>query len=227
MRTRSIALALLLAAIAVPALTQTPTPRPRLTAAHIPNLDTVKDEIRFYYTSGDWNREVEGVAAQAEAYVDARVAQHPVRPAIVLDIDDTALSDYAYEAGHDFGYDSHSYNLLVIAEAFPAIAPTLALAKHAKADGVAVFFITGRRTPLRSVTLGNLLKVGFPQPDGLFLRPPSDHARSIIPFKSSVRAHIQALGYTVLLSMGDQWSDLRGGHAERDFKLPNPMYFIP
>jgi len=27
--------------------------------------------------------------------------------------------------------------------------------------------------------------------------------------------------------MGDQESDLRGGYAEKTFKLPNPVYFLP
>ena len=34
-------------------------------------------------------------------------------------------------------------------------------------------------------------------------------------------------GYTVILSMGDQLSDLEGGYAERTFKLPNPVYYLP
>jgi acid phosphatase len=28
------------------------------------------------------------------------------------------------------------------------------------------------------------------------------------------------------VNIGDQESDLDGGHADRDFKLPNPFYFI-
>ena len=34
-------------------------------------------------------------------------------------------------------------------------------------------------------------------------------------------------GYTILLTIGDQESDLAGGFAERGFKLPNPVYFLP
>jgi hypothetical protein len=34
-------------------------------------------------------------------------------------------------------------------------------------------------------------------------------------------------GYTILLSLEDQQSDLDGGHAERTFKLPDPAYFLP
>lgn len=225
MKNRSTLLLLVLAVLAAPALAKT-TPAP-MTAAQIPNLDSVKSEVKTYYESGAWEREVSGIVAGAQTYVDAQLRHHPVKPAIVLDIDDTALSDYGYEASHDFGYDPRTYDADMDAEAFPAIAPTLALAKHVKREGVALFFVTGRRTTDRAVTIGNLLKVGYPQPDGLLLRPTGDHARSVIPFKSHAREEIASEGYTVLLSMGDQWSDLRGGYAQRDFKLPNPMYLIP
>jgi hypothetical protein len=30
-----------------------------------------------------------------------------------------------------------------------------------------------------------------------------------------------------VVNIGDQFSDLAGGFAERVFKLPNPYYFIP
>jgi HAD superfamily, subfamily IIIB (Acid phosphatase) len=33
-------------------------------------------------------------------------------------------------------------------------------------------------------------------------------------------------GYTIILSVGDQESDLKGGYAERVFKLPNPVCFL-
>ena len=33
--------------------------------------------------------------------------------------------------------------------------------------------------------------------------------------------------HTIIANVGDQWSDLDGGFAERVFKLPNPVYFIP
>ena len=39
-----------------------------------------------------------------------------------------------------------------------------------------------------------------------------------------MRRRIAEQGYTILLSMGDQESDLAGGYAERTFKLPNPFY---
>jgi hypothetical protein len=34
-------------------------------------------------------------------------------------------------------------------------------------------------------------------------------------------------GHPIIANVGDQWSDLAGGHAAMDFKVPNPFYFIP
>jgi acid phosphatase len=50
---------------------------------------------------------------------------------------------------------------------------------------------------------------------------------SAAEFKSPVRASIERSGYTIIANMGDQPSDLEGGHAERSFLLPNPFYRIP
>ena len=34
-------------------------------------------------------------------------------------------------------------------------------------------------------------------------------------------------GCTILANFGDQFSDLKGGQAERAYKLPNPTYYLP
>jgi HAD superfamily, subfamily IIIB (Acid phosphatase) len=46
-------------------------------------------------------------------------------------------------------------------------------------------------------------------------------------FKAPLRAKIAAMGYTIIANVGDQFSDLEGGFAERTFKLPNSFYYIP
>ena len=118
------------------------------------------------------------------------------KPALVFDVDDTALGTYGYEVAHDFAYDATSWNAAAAAE-FPAIAPTLALARHAVAKGVAVFFVTGRREPQTALTVKNLTDAGYPFVHA-YLRPVDDRAPSVAPFKSSARAAIEAAGYTVL-----------------------------
>lgn len=238
MSTRSFAISLLtvlafcpsIAGAQVTVASPGPCPAPAclspIMSSQLQNLDQLKDEIKAYYQNGSYDGEVAEIENDAARFIDQRVAAGVKKPALVLDIDDTALLTEGYELQHDFGYDAASWNAFAAGPGFPAIAPTLALAKHAQAEGVSVFFITGRRMPQTDLTIKNLKDAGYTYVQ-LYLRPSDDHAPSVVPYKSAERAQIERLGYTVLETIGDQWSDLEGGHAERAYKLPNPMYFIP
>ena len=107
-----------------------------------------------------------------------------------------------------------------------ALAPTLGLVRRARELGVAVFFITGRPRDLRPATERNLRTQGYVW-QRVILLPPGAHFASAVDFKAPERRKIAELGYTILLTMGDQQSDLDGGYAEKTFKLPNPVYFLP
>ena len=48
-----------------------------------------------------------------------------------------------------------------------------------------------------------------------------------IQYKSGTRAYIESQGYHVVADIGDQFSDLLGGYAQRTFKMPNPNYYLP
>jgi predicted secreted acid phosphatase len=48
-----------------------------------------------------------------------------------------------------------------------------------------------------------------------------------IAYKSGTRAYIESLGYDIVASFGDQFSDLLGGYADKTFKMPNPNYYLP
>ena len=107
-----------------------------------------------------------------------------------------------------------------------ALKPTLDLNRKAKSMGVAVFFITGRPPNLREATEKNLRDQGFAW-DEVILLPADTSFASAVDFKAPERKKIADRGYTILLTMGDQQSDLSGGYEERTFKLPNPVYFLP
>jgi ribonuclease I len=189
------------------------------------NLGELEAAVAAYYGDGRYDAQVRAIEADAQRFLDGRVAAGEKKPALVLDIDDTSLSTLGYELAHGFAFDPTSWN--VAAErGFPPIESTLDLAKHAAAEGVAVIFITGRRSTQERLTRKNLSDAGY-SVTALYMRPPGDHALSVVAFKSSARAAVEARGYTVVESIGDQWSDLAGGHAERDYKLPNPMYVLP
>jgi predicted secreted acid phosphatase len=192
----------------------------------LPNLDQLKTAITTYYKSGNYAADVAAIEADASRYIDKRVAAGVKKPAIVLDIDDTALLTLGYELTHGFAYTKDSWNAYAATTGFPPIAPTLALSKHAQSRGVAVFFITGRPATQSAMSAKALAGAGYRYVH-LYLRPSADKRKSVVPYKSSERVAIEAQGYTVLETIGDQWSDLKGGHAERAFKLPNPMYYIP
>ncbi len=42
--------------------------------------------------------------------------------------------------------------------------------------------------------------------------------------KSGTRKHISSEGYKIVADFGDQYSDLLGGDAGHQVKIPNPMY---
>jgi acid phosphatase len=107
-----------------------------------------------------------------------------------------------------------------------ALVPTRQLVARARALGVAVFFVTGRPPRLRASTERNLREQGYTW-EGILLHPKDGRFASAVDFKSVERRKLTERGYTILLSMGDQQSDLDGGYAERTFKLPNPVYFLP
>jgi hypothetical protein len=142
--------------------------------------------------------------------------------AVVFDIDETSLSNYSFlEAS---GFSSAGLVPAAVSGASPAIQPTLALYRDAKSHGVGVFFITGRPSQVQSITEQNLKSQGYNQGwDGIAFKPsgPSTEA-----YKSGERAKIEQAGFDIAVNIGDQESDLDGGHADRDFKLPNPFYFI-
>jgi predicted secreted acid phosphatase len=147
------------------------------------------------------------------------------KPAIVFDVDETALSNYSAidEDNFTFGPNSQAEATNEIGE---AIDPTLELYKLAQERGIATFFITGRRENTRRHTDSNLRREGFTNYTELILKPDASTATTV-DYKSGARKAIEDKGYRILASVGDQYSDLAGGHEAVAFKLPNPFYFLP
>jgi len=194
------------------------------------NLDLTKAFLVKYHDSGEYQKDQARVINKAMQYLKTRLQnrkQHPKKWAIVLDIDETALSNYSDMRHLNFG---GTLRQIMDAEANgtdPAITSTLALYRYAKANDIAVFFVTGRTGPYRAVTEKNLLNAGYQNWDGLSFKEENYKEKSAAPYKIHARSLIEKQGYEIVLNMGDQQSDLTGGHADKTFKLPNPYYFIP
>jgi predicted secreted acid phosphatase len=192
---------------------------------------------RAYHNSGAYQRDLQLVADEATSWIKSR-ASSAHRPALVLDIDETALSNWEIIKRDDFGRPIAGPADITSAGPWgwaawdqlgrdPAIEPTLQVFRTARAAGVAVFFITGRPESQRAATERNLRAVGYKDYAKLFMVPNSARFASAVDFKMPVRIQIEQLGFTIIANMGDQPSDLLGGHAEKKFLLPDPFYRVP
>lgn len=196
------------------------------------NLTLVKNELKNYHDSGAYQKELTQVLHKAQKYIDQQAAlnkeEKPSKKlAIVLDIDETSLSNYNSMIQRDFGGNRKQFHQDIMAANASAIKPMLTLYKDALHHHINVFFVTGRNESERQATEKNLIKAGYKQWTGLYLRPIDYTSKSIIPFKSQIRKTITEKGYTIIASIGDQHSDLKGGYTQRVFKLPNPYYYLP
>jgi predicted secreted acid phosphatase len=196
-------------------------------AADEPPAPAEPEEIVEYRESGEWDRDTAAVVRRARAALERRLAARPGgRAAMVLDIDDTALSSYRCLKRFDFDRRRADGRCAESAQ-LPAIPQTLALYRYARERGVAVFFVTGRVRSIRRPTVENLRAAGFEGRLRLIMRPDRERRGAHDGFKARARRRIERRGHEIVVNLGDQRSDLDGGHARRAFKLPNPMYVIP
>jgi acid phosphatase len=182
-------------------------------------------------TGGCYWNDVDAQARRAEAALDRIVAAKKTgeRLAMVLDIDETSLSNYCEMKREDYGFLSAMFNAWAVSpEADMALPGTLRLFERARAAGVEVFFITGRPEEQRAATARNLNAAGYKGWKGLSLRVGAQKEMSTVAYKSEERRKIVDAGYRIVMNVGDQWSDLNGEpKAEISVKLPNPFYYLP
>ncbi|WP_413601532.1 HAD family acid phosphatase [Curtobacterium sp. Curtsp57] len=223
----------------------------------IPNIDSVKKTIATYYgdpgtgianrTDSPYIREMRSIVARQTAQlrqIHDRAVRKGEKPAIVLDADDTTLWTYDMEvADMHFVFDPAEQDVWVQDQRFPATPSMVGLVNTASAMGFTVFGLTGRNDDQKAATVANLTKVGYQgfSSDHFFTKwtgvgtsqQPSyitcaTASCTTVEYKAQTRKHIeQDLGYDIALNIGDQWSDLQGGYADRNLKLPNPTYYLP
>jgi acid phosphatase len=211
-----------------------PATAPLTAGERLQNLDKLKVRLTRYHDcargSACYTHDLDAEADHAVAYLERRAAHNAKREklAVVLDIDETTLSNYQEMLKAGFAYDSKAFDAWVTSVNAPAIPGTLKLAQDARRLGVSVFFLTGRAESERAATERNLKAAGFDGYAGLILRGAGEEKMTAVEYKSRERAKIVRDGYRIVLSVGDQWSDLRGTPvAEYSVKYPNPYYFIP
>lgn len=222
----------------------------------IPNIDSVKDTVRTYYgddgdnkadtQSSPYATEMKKIVRRQMRTLKTRyraAVHNGDKPSLVFDADDTTLLTYEMEAGEmHFHFDSKVQDQWVQDKKFSATPGMVDLVNRAAKMGYKIIGITGRDDDQKDATLKNLKKLGYhgfskkhfytkwtgkrdsQQPDYIHC---AKKKCSTVEFKAQTRKHIEHQGYRIVGNWGDQWSDLKGRHADHAVKLPNPMYYLP
>ncbi|MFI1968077.1 acid phosphatase [Streptomyces cinnamoneus] len=220
----------------------------------IPNLTQVQDKIKAYYgdtvdasgqhyasADGNYAKQVAGIEKKAKAQLEKVVKSKNHKggkPAIVLDLDDTTLLTYNYELQQGFHFTPESQDAYLKSTDMAPVFGMPTLVNWAQSKGIEVFYVTGRGEHQREWSARNLKNVGYkPVADTthFFLKnkqnPPAylpcGAKCTTVEYKAGTRKYIESKGFDIVANFGDQYSDLQGGHADRTYKMPNPMYYLP
>ncbi len=190
------------------------------------NIDEYKIQLKNYYNSGAYHKEISQITYQIEQYIQEKTKNSQIKYAIVLDIDETCLSNYQNIVERDFAGDREAIHRDILKANAKAIPASKHLFQFAKAHHVDIFFVTGRYESEKLATIQNLDEQGFKGWNDIFFKPqqPNQNNASLENYKVSARKILAQKGYTILATVGDQDSDLKGGYALKTFKLPNPFY---
>ncbi len=198
------------------------------TSYKVLNIYEAKDCVKQYHESGKYLQDVTFQKDRAKKYITNRLKK--VKPneklAIVFDIDDTLLTQYEHALETDF---SQMQTLLMQWKKkaqIPPLIPIIDLFNFVKEKGLSIFIITGRKSDLLDPTIQNLNKVGLKEWTEIYFDTTDQNYATTQEYKAAVRKKITQNGYTIIVNIGDQNSDLLGGYAEKSYKLPNHIYLI-
>ncbi|UPG90566.1 acid phosphatase [Luteibacter aegosomaticola] len=213
------------------------------------------NEHDFIYLQAYRNAQEKLLKAKADPNWDALAkddrAAHPslkgLKPAVVLDVDETALDNSPYQArlirsGGEF--NEAEWAAWCQEQKAKPMTGAVAFTKFAADHGIAVIFVSNRAKDLNDATLANLRSAGFPVAGkesflglGTFVEG-CEQAGT----EKGCRRQLIASKYRVLMQFGDQIGDFANvygntaeGRAkamapytawigERWFVLPNPTY---
>lgn len=192
------------------------------------NIHEAKDSVKKYYESGKYIQDVTGQVTRAKKYITSRLkkVKNNEKIAIVFSLDDTILSQYNYAMESDFSLLEGISNKWKMDAKVPPLNPIIDLYNFAKSKKLSVFIITNRGIDLKESTLQNLNLVGINDYNEIFFIPNNKSYSTLQEFKTQIRKNITESGYTIIVNIGDQSSDLKGGFAEMTYKLPNYINIV-
>src|SRR3990167_3089208 len=140
------------------------------------------------------------VIQKAMRYLELRLKRGDFngKPAIILDVDETSLSNYADMIKLEFGGTPQEFEQLADKGKDTPILPTLKLYRFARENHITVFFITGRFEEERTITEENLKKTGFTDFEKLILRDGPNRKLPAAVYKTAIRKQLEDQGYDII-----------------------------
>ena len=188
------------------------------------NLSVAKEEVKQYYESGKFDKELNEVIEAAKVKFDK--VEFKENSAVIFDVDETVLDNYRLAEQMGFGY-VYEINKKWNAEMkAPAIEQVKELYDFLLSKGAKIIFLTGRNFPEYEVTYQNLKNEGYTVFDTLITQIGDEKKMKAQDFKSAKRVWLTKQGYEIVGTVGDQWSDLEGEYHGIQVKIPNYLYLI-
>jgi 5'-nucleotidase (lipoprotein e(P4) family) len=207
---------------------------PTLAADSVPQNDLLNAEL-WMQTAIEYRANCLTVYALAKVRLDEALADtnwtaydqtgsyQNLPPAVIIDLDETAIDNSAYEAGlvvNDTRFNPKTWDDWTKVEQAKAVPGAVEFANYAATRGVKVFYVSNRNADQKEATRHNLEALGFPMGgnvDTLLMQ--KDRPEWSTGAKGSRFAYI-AKDYRVLLMFGDQIGDFNDKYntslAERD-----------
>jgi acid phosphatase len=188
------------------------------------NLDTSKDEIAYYYESGQYEKELTEIINDAKEKF-SKVDLVP-NSAVVFDIDETALDNYAAIKKIGFGYEKNYWDEWLEKAEAPAIPQVKNLYDFLLQKGFKVIFITGKKDYQYNATFKNMKSAGYKDFDTIITRSKDEYKIKSALYKSQKRKELTDKGYVIVGCVGDQQTDCMGPNCGIVVKLPNYLYLV-
>lgn len=203
------------------------------------------DKLDAALKEKNWDALVPEERDNAGKTADLKLAN--LKPAVIMDIDETVLDNSPYQARLVAGgkeYDEVTWDQWVAEKKAKPVPGVVDFAKAAQARGVTILYLSNRAVHLKDATLANLKAVGMPVASedvflglGTFVKDCEQNGS-----EKNCRRRLAGQNYRVLMQFGDQLGDFvqilantpadrtklldqyHDWFGERWWMLPNPSY---
>ncbi len=186
------------------------------------NLSIARESVKEYYESGKFDEELDNVIRDAkDKFSKIEFTESSV---VIFDVDETALNNYEISKKMGYGYVYEMVYEWTQDAKVPAFPQVKELYDYLLSKGSKIIFLTARGYDEYDATYKNLINQGYNGFDTLLTKSKNEYEMKSLEFKSSKRVELIEMGYEIIGTVGDQWSDLEGPHHGIQVKIPNYLY---